>query len=125
MNEQQNQSNGIALIYLRVSTGKQAEKGIAMADEELVDEDHGGLGKRGIGRNLRTRQRLRKAVLAQKRLNPLEAPLQRAHHAILVARRQPRLPLIHPACVSLLDHWLIQFYQRSLKPHRTWVDPCS
>jgi hypothetical protein len=57
-----------------------------VADKELVDEDHGGLRKRWVGRNLRPRQRLGEAVLAKEWLDPLEAPFQRTHHTIFIAR---------------------------------------
>ncbi len=57
-----------------------------------------------LSRNLRARHRGPKSVRLKKRLNPLKAPLQRAHHAVFIARGQPRLPLVHPARISLFEH---------------------
>ena len=42
----------------------------------------------------------RKAVAARPVPRPLEAPLQRTHHAVVVHRREPVLPVIHPLCVA-------------------------
>jgi len=68
------------------------------------------------------RHGLLKAVRLKKWLDPLESPLQRAHHAVLVARGQPRLPLVHPPRVLFLEHDFASSYQRGLsrRPARPW-----
>src|ERR1017187_297823 len=89
-----------------------AEKSVAMADEELVDADHRGFGGSFVMHRLGTGQSGSKAIALKKRCNPLEAPLQRSHHAVFVARGQPRFPLIHPARIPFFNHLYDQFYQR-------------
>ena len=53
-----------------------------------------------------------KSVRLEKRLDPLEAPLQGPHDSIFIARGEPGFPLVHPARVSFPEHVLLQFYQR-------------
>src|ERR1035438_2588826 len=91
-----------------------AEKSVAMADEELVDADHRGFGGSFVVHHLGTGQSGSKAVALKKRRDPLEAPLQRSHHAVFVARGQPRFPLIHPARIPFFNHLYDQFYQRGM-----------
>src|ERR1035437_4077553 len=89
-----------------------AEKSVAMADEELVDADHRGCGGSFVVLHLVTGQSGSKAIALKERCDPLEAPLQRSHHAVFVARGQPRFPLVHPACIPFFNHLYDQFYQR-------------
>ena len=51
------------------------EEAIAVADEELVDADHGRFSRRIVAHNLRVRHRVPKAVSLKKRRDPIEAPL--------------------------------------------------
>ena len=44
------------------------------------------------------------AMRLEEWLNPLEAPFQRTHHAVFIARGQPGFPVVHPARVFFLEH---------------------
>ncbi len=94
----------MALFQTEIRGALVAEEHVAVADEELVDADHGGFGRRGVAHNVGIGNRGAKAVRLEKGRDPLEAPLQRAHHAIFVARGQPRLPRVHPARVPVSQH---------------------
>ena len=41
-----------------------------------------------------------KAITARPIAHPLNAPLERAHHAVVVHRREPGFPVVHPAGVE-------------------------
>ena len=40
------------------------------------------------------------AVPSRPAVGPLQSPLQRTHHAVIVHRREPGLPVVHPLCVA-------------------------
>src|ERR1019366_6590893 len=89
-----------------------AKKSTAVVDEELVDADHRGFGGSLVVLHFGTGQSGSKAIAFKERRDPLEAPLQRSHNAVFVARGQPRFPLIHPARIPFFNHLYDQFYQR-------------
>ena len=94
----------VPLFKTEVRGALVAKKHVAVADKELVDTDHGGFGLLLVALNPGRGNRIAKTVRFKKGRDPLEAPLQRAHHAVFVARGQPRLPGIHPARVPVSQH---------------------
>ena len=94
----------IALLKPKIRRPLVTKKRLAVADQELVDAHHRGFGGSIVVLHLGPRHDFVKPVRFEKRHNPFEAPLQRPHHAIFIARRQPRLPRIHPAPVPVCEH---------------------
>ena len=92
----------MALFKAEIRGPLVAEEDVAVADEELVDADHRGFGGRLVAQ-IRDRERRRETMRFEKGRDPLEAPLQRPHHAIFIARGQPRFPRVHPARVPIVD----------------------
>ena len=81
-----------------------AEEFVAVANEELIDADHGGFGGEGIAQDLGTGDGVLKTVRLKEGLDPLESPLERADYAIFVAGGQLGLPAVHPSRVFLFEH---------------------
>ena len=94
----------VAFFKAEVSWTLVAEEFLAVADEQLVDADHGGFGRGRVALNLRTGNSGGEAMRLEKWRNPLKAPFEGAHHAILVARGEAGLPLVHPARVPTSQH---------------------
>ena len=83
-----------------------AEEHVAVADEELVDARHRRFGGGIVAHDFRAGNGGAESVRFKKRLDPFEAPLQRAHDAIFIARGEPGFPVVHPARVFFLEHVL-------------------
>ncbi len=81
-----------------------AEKHIAVSNEQLINAHHRSFGSRFVPHALRIRHRRTKSMRFKERLDPLEPPLQWAHHPVFVARRQPVFPVVHPPRISLFKH---------------------
>src|SRR6185503_3389113 len=83
------------------------EEDIAMPDQQLIDAHHRRFSSRIIiANNLGTRDRRAEAMRIEKWLEPFEAPFQRAHNPVFIARGEPRLPVVHPPRVAFPEHVL-------------------
>src|ERR1700728_680643 len=73
----------------------------AMAQDEVIQLQHGALGRGIIPRRVRGET---KSVGLSEFLQPIKSPLHRADDAIGVTRREGGFPAVHPLCVQLAEY---------------------
>ena len=94
----------MAFFQAEVSGAPVAEELVAMADEELIDADHGSFSRGGVALYFRGGDGGSEAMTLKKGSDPLKTPLEGADNPIFVARGETRLPLVHPARIPFFDH---------------------
>src|SRR6185437_13268358 len=75
-----------SLFEAEVGGALVAEEDVAVADEVLVDADHCSLSRYWIAFGFRCWNIAGESVCPQKGRDPLEATLERPHHAVFIAR---------------------------------------
>ena len=108
----------LAMLDAEIVRRGVAEELVAVLDQVIVDVGHVPQHRVLVVLILRNRE----ALDARPARGPVQAPLERAHHAIVVARGHARFPVVNPAAVMVL-HLLRWYSSRGIGMQRKPSNP--